>query len=43
MVAMWITTRRWKRLGGDFNQILDLVLVSLPAGIIGARLYHVIT
>lgn len=43
LVAMWITTRRWKRLGGDFNQILDLVLVSLPAGIIGARLYHVIT
>lgn len=43
LIAMWITTRRWKRLGGDFNQILDLVLVSLPAGIIGARLYHVIT
>lgn len=43
LIAMWITTRRWKRLGGDFNQILDLILVSLPAGIVGARLYHVIT
>lgn len=43
LIAMCITTRRWKRVGGDFNQILDLVLVSLPAGIIGARLYHVIT
>ncbi len=43
LIAMYITTRRWKRVGGDFNQILDLVLVSLPAGIVGARLYHVIT
>lgn len=43
LIAMCITTRRWKRVGGDFNQILDLVLVSLPAGIVGARLYHVIT
>lgn len=43
LIAMCITTRRWKRVGGDFNQVLDLVLVSLPAGIIGARLYHVIT
>lgn len=43
LVAMWITTRRWKREGGDFNQILDVALVSLPSGIVGARLYHVIT
>lgn len=43
LVAMWITARRWKRVGGSFDQILDTVLVSLPCGIIGARLYHVVT
>lgn len=43
LVAIWIANRRWKREGGDFNQILDIALVSLPMGIVGARLYHVIT
>ena len=41
--AVWITTQRWKRLGGNFDQILDITLVSVPFGIIGARLYHIIT
>ncbi|MDF0753156.1 prolipoprotein diacylglyceryl transferase [Gardnerella greenwoodii] len=43
LIAMFITNRRWKRVGGDFNQILDIILLSLPIGIVGARLYHVIT
>lgn len=42
-VAMYIISRRWKRCGGSFDQIIDLSLVSIPFGIIGARLYHVIT
>lgn len=41
--AMYIITRKWKRMGGNFDQILDIALVSVPSGIIGARLYHVIT
>ncbi len=41
--CVWITTRRWTRVGGAFDQILDLTLVSVPSGIVGARLYHVIT
>lgn len=43
VLAVWITTTRWKKLGGNFNQVLDITLVSVPAGIIGARLYHIIT
>lgn len=43
VVAVAIATRRWKRVGGDFDQVLDLAIVSVFAGIIGARLYHVIT
>lgn len=43
VLAVWITTTRWKKLGGNFDQVLDSTLVSVPAGIIGARLYHIIT
>ena len=32
-----------EKLGGNFDQVLDITLVSVPAGIIGARLYHIIT
>lgn len=43
VLAVWITTTRWRKLGGNFDQVLDITLVSVPAGIIGARLYHIIT
>lgn len=43
VLAVWITTTRWKKLGGNFDQVLDITLVSVPAGTIGARLYHIIT
>ena len=43
VLAVWITTTRWKKLGGNFDQVLDITLVSVPAGSIGARLYHIIT
>lgn len=43
VLAVWITTTRWKKLGGNFDQVLDITLISVPAGIIGARLYHIIT
>lgn len=43
VLAVWITTTRWKKLGGNFDQVFDITLVSVPAGIIGARLYHIIT
>ena len=43
VVAVWITTRRWIKVGGDADQVLDIALCAVPAGIVGARLYHVIT
>ena len=43
IVAAWITARRWKKEGGRTDQILDIAICAVPAGIIGARLYHVIT
>ena len=43
VAAIWIGYRRWSRVGGDFDQILDIALVAVPSGIIGARIYHIIT
>lgn len=42
-VAVWILTRRWKRHGGTFDQVLDTTLVTVPCALVGARLYHCIT
>lgn len=41
--AVWILTRRWKRFGGTFDQVLDVTLVTVPLALVGARLYHCIT
>lgn len=43
IAAVWITGQRWKDYGGDFDQIFDTALVAVPCGIIGARLYHIVT
>lgn len=43
LVAVWITKRRYKALGGNPDDITDLALVVVPAGIIGGRIYHVLT
>jgi prolipoprotein diacylglyceryltransferase len=42
-VAVWVTKRRYKALGGNPDDITDLALVVVPAGIIGGRIYHVLT
>lgn len=42
-LAVWITVRRYRRLGGNPDTVIDVALVAVPAGIIGARLYHVVT
>ena len=41
--ALLITRRRWVRQGGDPNLPLDVALVAVPAGLIGARLYFLAT
>ncbi len=41
--AAWIAARRWKDRGGDPELIFEVALWSVFGGLIGARLYHVIT
>lgn len=42
-VAIWIGDRRWRMRGGERGQVADVALWAVPAGIVGARLYHVLT
>lgn len=41
--AIWLGQRRWSARGGKPGEIADLALWIVPIGIIGGRLYHVIT
>lgn len=43
LAAVAIGRRRWEAKGGDPEDITTIALVAVPAGLIGARLYHVIT
>ena len=42
-VALWLTTRRWVERGGDPEAVGDIAFWAIPFGILGGRLYHVIT
>jgi len=43
LVAVWWTKRRWVARGGAPDDVLDVVMWAVPFGIVGGRLYHVIT
>lgn len=43
IAACWLTDRRLTSRGGEPGQVLDVVLWAVPFGIIGGRIYHVIT
>ncbi|MET0693705.1 MAG: prolipoprotein diacylglyceryl transferase [Propionibacteriaceae bacterium] len=42
-VAMVISNRRWRARGGTTDSLETVVVVAIPFGIVGARIYHVIT
>jgi len=42
-VALWLTTRRWKERGGDPEVVGDIAFWAIPFGILGGRIYHVIS
>jgi prolipoprotein diacylglyceryl transferase len=43
VIAAWLTSRRLTARGGERGLVLDITLWAVPFGIIGGRLYHVIT
>ncbi|AJK69208.1 prolipoprotein diacylglyceryl transferase [Corynebacterium marinum] len=43
VLALWLTHRRYVARGGNADMVWDAAIVAIPAGIIGGRIYHVIT
>lgn len=42
-IALWWASRRWVARGGEADDLFDIGFVAVVAGIVGARLYHVVT
>ena len=43
VVAWWLGRRRWVARGGLADTFEAIALVAIPSGIVGARIYHVVT
>ncbi|MGX5656063.1 prolipoprotein diacylglyceryl transferase [Geodermatophilus nigrescens] len=43
VAACWIAEKRWVARGGRPGEVLDIAIWAVPFGILGGRLYHVIT
>jgi prolipoprotein diacylglyceryl transferase len=41
--AIFLSRRRWARVGGDPDLIYDIAMWAFPAGLIGGRIYFIIT
>lgn len=42
-VAVWWSDRRYRARGGRQEVVLDVAIMAVPAGIVGARIYHVLS
>jgi prolipoprotein diacylglyceryl transferase len=43
IVAIWWGERRWAARGGTKGTVIDIAVFAVPFGLVGGRLYHVIT
>ena len=43
VVAIWIGERRWVARGGRRGTVSDIAVWAVPFGLVGGRLYHVVT
>ena len=43
VAAVWLTEKRWVARGGAPGEVLDIAVWAVPFGILGGRLYHVIS
>lgn len=43
LVAIWWGDRRWVQRGGTKGTIVDIAVYAVPFGLVGGRLYHVLT
>lgn len=43
LVAVWVGNRRYVARGGQAGFVAEMATIAVPAGLVGARLYHVVT
>ena len=43
LVAIWLTNRRWRERGGNPDHVWDVAAWAIVLGILGGRIYHVVT
>jgi prolipoprotein diacylglyceryl transferase len=43
VVAVWLTDRRWRARGGSPGLVADVATWAVPFGLVGGRLYHVVS
>jgi prolipoprotein diacylglyceryl transferase len=43
VAAIWISERRWVARGGTRGEMSDLAVWAVPFGLVGGRIYHVVT
>ncbi len=43
VVAIWLGNKRWLARGGEPGVVADVAVWAVPFGIVGGRLYHVVT
>ncbi|MBA3264901.1 MAG: prolipoprotein diacylglyceryl transferase [Nocardioidaceae bacterium] len=43
IVAVWLGDRRWVQRGGQPGTVADVAVWAVPFGLVGGRLYHVLT
>src|ERR687892_2139169 len=43
IVGLWLTSKRWAKRGAPEGSVWDIAIWAIPFGIIGGRLYHVVS
>ncbi|MFZ5870476.1 MAG: prolipoprotein diacylglyceryl transferase family protein, partial [Actinomycetota bacterium] len=43
VVAVWVGERRWRARGGEPGVVTDVAVWAVPFGVVGGRLYHVVS
>ncbi|MEQ8840352.1 MAG: prolipoprotein diacylglyceryl transferase [Acidimicrobiales bacterium] len=43
LAGVWLAQKRWAAVGGDPDDVATIAMWAVPAGLVGARVYHVFT
>ncbi|MBR7504284.1 prolipoprotein diacylglyceryl transferase, partial [Mycobacterium tuberculosis] len=43
LLALWLTSRRWRARGGHEDDLWNIAIITVPAGVSGGRLYDVLS